>query len=116
MKIIKQVATALKSCVSSRLYLAFAIALIVLNAVDAVLTLYDITVFDGSYEFNPIMAILYAKGPVWFFSVKYCLGAFGVILMLAYIHKKSARYGLLGACGLYFCVVVYHVIFELYLS
>jgi hypothetical protein len=70
-------------------------AIVALNALDAITTLWALSL--GAVELNGVAAFLLAGGPAGFLAAK-LLFAGWVVIGLAWIHREwSARYARLGA-------------------
>ncbi len=85
-----------------------AIILVILNALDVVLTLLWIDMNVG-VEANPLMVILIDISPILFVGVKMTLIILGVILLIRFEHHKIARVGLYGCTVVYFLLFGYHM-------
>ena len=86
-----------------------ALAIIVLNLVDAFGTLRNVA--WGAEEVNPLMAHLLDAGPLTFFTGKFLLAAGGVLGIVAYGRTRAARVALFGILfPLYLLVAIYQVV------
>jgi hypothetical protein len=95
---------------SDRDALLFRIAagILILNLLDAVLTL--AVVHAGvATEANPLMDVSLGWGGIWFVAVKLTLVSLGVQLLWSLRHARLAVIGLFGMCLFYGAVVVYQL-------
>jgi hypothetical protein len=93
---------------SKRWLLRFASAIVILNLVDAVFTIF----YTGSglaRESNPLMENVLAASPVLFVITKLSLVSLAVLLLWRYGHRSSAVLGLLGTTAVYVVLIGYHL-------
>ena len=83
-------------------------AVIVLNLLDAIFTLFYT---HGGYasESNPMMQVALAAHPVLFVLAKIGLVSLGVLLLWRMRHHRTAVLGLVGTSAAYALLVLYHL-------
>jgi hypothetical protein len=86
-----------------------AMAILVFNLMDGVLTLG--VIYSGvASEANPLMKFsLDSWGAVGFMIVKLTLVSLGVLLLWRLRHRRSAVAAIFGAAGVYALLLVYHL-------
>jgi hypothetical protein len=89
------------------LYL-FASATLILNLLDAILTLGAVNA-GLAVEANPLMANLLDSSPVGFVLTKTTLVSLGLILLWRHRGRGMAAAGIVGSALLYGGIVAYHV-------
>ncbi|MBM4371127.1 MAG: hypothetical protein FJ098_05710 [Deltaproteobacteria bacterium] len=83
-------------------------AIFILNAVDAVFTVYWVLGKD-TWEANPFMDELLARHPLLFLGVKLFLAAAGSWLLWRYRHRPLAVVGLFGLFIVYYWLLAGHL-------
>ena len=79
-----------------------------LNAVDAVFTVYWITGAE-SWETNPLMDLLLGIHPVVFVAVKLLLVALASVLLWRYRRQRVAVIGIFGLFIVYYWLLIGHL-------
>jgi len=100
---------------ANRMLLWAGAIVVVLNLLDAVLTIIE-TGTGMAVESNPLMDVALAARPVLFMIAKLGLVSFGVLLLWRLRHHRAARFGLVVTMAAYTLLLVHHVSGVTYLA
>ncbi len=96
--------------VSAALPLLLALALVVFNLLDALLTWRALSL--GAVEANPLMSGIFNQGPAVAILMKSVLVAAGAVFLWRCWRLPLARHGMMAVTACYGAVVAYHLIFQ----
>jgi hypothetical protein len=83
-------------------------AVLVLNLLDAILTLFVVTA-RLAVEANPLMETALSQSPLAFMAVKLSLVSLGILFLYRMRQHRFAAIAILGSLVVYGSVVVYHL-------
>ena len=99
---------AVTALVQPKMLERFAVAILVLNLLDAVFTLVLVTA-GVAVEANPLMETALARSPLAFMLAKLTLVSLGILFLYRMRHHRFAALALIGSAIVYAGVVAYHV-------
>ena len=99
---------AVTALVQPKMLERFAVAILVLNLLDAVFTLVLVTA-GVAVEANPLMETALSRSPLAFMLAKLALVSLGILFLYRMRHHRFAALALIGSAIVYAGVVAYHV-------